>query len=67
MTTNALLLLILGVQILILFASFIFFAISTATDILIFKKLFRTRVITTENNGELHKLCNEVDQLKHRK
>lgn len=64
MTTTTLLFLILGVQILILFASFIFFAISTVTDILIFKKLFRTRIITTENNCELHNLQNKVEEIR---
>lgn len=54
MTNSNLLFLILCVQILILFAEFIYFAISTLTDIIIFKKLFRTKSLVRENNGEIH-------------
>lgn len=58
---------------------FIAFTLSTFIDILIiaavfflFYKIFKTRVITTENNGEIHvhdkmlvELQEEIDEIKH--
>lgn len=70
--TQNILLLILFVQIIILLAEFIFFAISTATDIIIFKKLFRTKSLARENNGEIHEhdkmlidLQEQIEEIKH--
>lgn len=67
-----LLYLILLAQILILFAEFIYFAISTLTDIIIFRKLFRTKSLARENNGEIHEhdkmlieLQEQIEEIKH--
>lgn len=47
------------------------FIISTFIDVLIigalfflFYKIYKTRIITTENNIELHKYTEEVDEIK---
>lgn len=67
-----LLLLILFIQVVILLAGFIYFAISTLTDVIIFKKLFRTKSLVRENNGEIHEhdkilveLQEEIEEIKH--
>lgn len=69
---TALLLVILIIVIFNFFAEFIYFAISTTTDIIIFKKLFRTKSLARENNGEIHEhdkliidLQEQVEEIKH--
>lgn len=54
---------------LLLFIAFLF---STFIDVLLFVaifflfyKIYKTRIITTQNNGELHKLQDEVEEIKH--
>jgi len=58
--------------ILILFAIIVFFIVSTVTDIILFKKFFRTKDIVTENNREIYEhdkmfadLQEQVDEIKH--
>lgn len=67
-----LLLLILFIQVVILLAGFIYFAISTLTDVIIFRKLFRTKSLAREINGEVHEhdkmlveLQEEIEEIKH--
>ena len=50
--------------ILILSAIFVTFAISTITDVVIFRKLIRTKKITTENNREIYDHDKTIIQLK---
>lgn len=57
---------------LILFAILALFIVSTVTDIILFKKLFRTKNIVTENNREIYEhdkmflnLQEQVDEIKH--
>lgn len=57
---------------LILFAILALFVVSTVTDIILFRKLFRTKNIVTENNREIYEhdkmfidLQEQVDEIKH--
>lgn len=56
----------------ILFAILIVLIISTVTDIILFRKLFNTRTIVTENNREIYEhdniiadLKEQVEEIKH--
>lgn len=57
---------------LILFAILIVLVVSTVTDVILFKKLFNTKKIVTENNREIYEhdkmfadLQEEVEEIKH--
>lgn len=57
---------------LILFAILIVLVVSTVTDVILFRKLFNTKKIVTENNREIYEhdkmfadLQEEVEEIKH--
>ena len=41
-------------MIIVLLAVFITFAISTIIDVILFRKIYNTRIIVTENNREIY-------------
>jgi len=48
----------------VLFAVFIMFAISTAIDILLFRKFYNARIIVTENNREIYEHDQKLNEIE---
>lgn len=48
----------------VLFAVFITFAISTAIDIILFRKFYNARIIVTENNREIYEHDLKINEIE---